>query len=227
MTLQELLFTNGDYEKKIAVIDKMTQDFLLSNINSTTISKLLGMCKTDRIGLPSPDTFWNSYVEAVHLSSKGNVLVEIYVQGSSTDTSMMEYWANFVRPYNYSSNDNHLGISVRYTPTQIAEVVRNTLKVCVWKLYSQAAKEKDIIASISNYTIINPVVNYFYDKYRLKYKYSTWAYGGKCREYDAYNNAEKVLKSYIKENYKELYGKSKEELIEIYKKVFQDAMDNY
>lgn len=226
--LEEILFQNGSYEDKIAAINNLNTSALLG-VGEGIIKRAMDKCGyDDRFYIPAPDSFWNAYVEAIHLLKGGRIGVEIYVQDDSTDTSMIEYWSEFVRNRNYVSSNNRLNVTARFSPEDIAEVVRRTLKRLVWKMYSAEANEKQILAKVQNYRLINPVCDYFYEKYRLRYQYDMWAFGrGGCDEYKAYKNAEKVLNAYIKENYKELADKGNEELIETYKKVFADAMAEY
>ena len=171
---------------------------------------------------------WNSVVEGVYKGSKGGIFVDVYVQDDSTDTNVCEYFNTFF------GNDSSIVVrsncgNARYDYEERANVMRSILiDYLYWDIIDREERErKQKVASLFNYTLVNPILNEFYEYYGLKYKYSTWAYGGKSREYDAYLYAKKALQKYTQDNADELLGKSDEELTKIYRKFFSNAMDEY
>lgn len=170
---------------------------------------------------------WNSQVEGVYVSN-GNIFVDIYFQGDSTDTNDCEYFDTFFTLRDNVRVTSYLG-SARYSLAQRADVMRSFLiDYLYWKVIDREKIERSKrIEKLSHWKVVNPVVNYFYDYYGLKYKYDTWAYGGKSVEYEAYNYANKELDAYIADNLDRLEKLSEEELENDYKEFFGKKMREY
>jgi hypothetical protein len=175
------------------------------------------------------ENHWNSFVDGVYKGSKGGIFVDVYVQDDSTDTNVGEYFNTFFsddrRDVEVRSNCG----KARYDYNERADVMRSILiDYLYWDIIDREERErKQKVATLFKNTLVNPILNEFYEYYGLKYKYSTWAYGGKSREYEAYLYAKKALEKYTQENADELLGKSDEELTKIYRKFFGQAMDEY
>ena len=229
--LNDILFGSGSYEDKRTFIENMGVDALMQ------VSKPLVTSIVEKAG----DKFgnlrimvefrkgnhWNSEVNDVCLVS-GKLFVDIYVQNTKTDTTMSEYFDKFFRRGEYFSQDNNLNAPVDYKESQKAEVMRSILLQCVYNLFSDENKKREEIAKLGHYSIINPVLNYFYDKYRLRYKdISKYASRDTIAEIKGYHHAERVLREYIENNYATLICKSVEDLQAVYREVFQKAMDKF
>lgn len=227
-TLENILFANGDFNEKKSYIESMTPSELM-NVNKSVIKSIVEKCGNDgrmwirqRVG-----NNWNSLVEAVDVID-GNVYLIIYVQNTKTDTSTSEKFDTFFRSGKYYSCDNYLKEAVGYSERAKAEVMRSILMECVCRLFSDEEKKKKLIVELGNYSIINPILNKFYDEFNLKYntisKYSSRQNVVKNK---GYHYGEKKIREYIEEHCFELEGKSKEELQAIYEKVFMEAYNEF
>lgn len=233
-SLESVLFTKGSVKDKVAYIEGMTTRELLK-VGSNIVRKIYDLCGGDRLYIRRSlrrGNKWNSEVEGIWVTeSSDKLLVLIYVQNSKTDTSMTEYFNKFFSFGEYYSSNNNLGANVRYSESQKGEVMRSILLEFVKRTYDEGEVEdkrrKDIVAKITHYSIVNPVLNNFYRYYKLEYvsSFSPSRYDGV--KLDAYHAAQKALSAYIYEHCDELSGLSKEELQKIYTKVFGKVMEDY
>lgn len=229
--LSDILSNNGSYDEKKSLIEDMLVDELM-RVHKSLVKSIVEKVG-DKYGKMSiraefrRGNDWDSEIEGVSVS-KGDVFVDVYIQTTKTDTTYCEYFDKFFRRGEYYSDDNRFHMGVDYKESQKAEVMRSILLQCVYNLFSDEKKKADQIAKLSHYTLINPVANYFYDKYRLSYKrISKYSSRDTIAEIKGYHHADKVLREYIEENYLELLNKSNEELQEIYKDIFQKSMDEF
>ena len=219
------------YEEKIAELNNKTTAELMkinSSIVKPMIEKFGGEYKRVYINREfRKGNRWNSEVEAI-LMYKDRVYIRLYVQNSSTDTTMDELFDRFFINGKYVSSDNNLDAKVVYNIEDKAEVARAILQQYAWFMWSDEHKKKELIEKIGHYTFLNPILDYFFKKYNLWYshidKYSSRSDVVKS---EGYTHAKKVLNDYIAEHCFELQDKSKEELTEIYKGVFQDAVNAF
>lgn len=170
---------------------------------------------------------WNSLVEGVYRSN-GKLFVDIYFQGDSTDWNDSEYFDTFFSSASNVRVASRIG-SATYSYSERADVMRSILiDYLYWKVIDRDKIERaEKIKKLKDYRIINPILNKFYEDYRLRYKTSLYMYGKKCVEYDAYKKGEKDLDEYITDNVDSLDGKTNEELTAIYTKVFNNAANEY
>lgn len=227
--LNDILFREGDYNKKKAYIDNMLVDELV-DIQHSLIKSIIEKCgdvqgimwirKDFRQG-----NHWNSEVEAVSLRN-GRVLVFIYVQDTDKDATYKESFDVFFRRGEYYSKKNILKKGVDYTEGQKAEVMRSILFQCIYVLHSDEKKKSDKIAELSHYTIINPIIDYFYNRL-LTHDISKYSPRNDVAQIMGYNHAKKALQEYIESNYISLSQKTTDELMEIYKVVFKKDMDEF
>lgn len=171
---------------------------------------------------------WNSLVEGVYRSKQGKLFVDIYFQGDSTDWNDSEYFDTFFSSASNVRVASRIG-SATYSYSERADVMRSILiDYLYWKVIDRDKIERaEKIKKLKDYRIINPILNKFYEDYRLRYKTSLYMYGKKCVEYDAYKKGEKDLDECIVNNVDSLDGKTNEELTAIYTKVFNNAANEY
>lgn len=170
--------------------------------------------------------FWNSRVEGVYRSN-GKLFVDIYFQGDSTDTNDCEYFNTFFDTSRENVRVTSHVCNSTYSLRERADAMRAILSEYLhWKIIDRDALDRAAaIRKLSGG--INPILNYYWDYYRLKYQYHAWSMGGKSVEYDAYKYAEKALDAYIAENYKELGKLTDEERSKHYNEWFGNAMRDY
>ena len=109
MNINELIFSRTQPQKKIDIINALSEDELLSTSEATikrivkdagrrmwkTRDKELRISHERRAG-----NAWNSLIEAVELI-KGRLYLEVYLQYENTDTSTSEEYDNFFRNGNF------------------------------------------------------------------------------------------------------------------------------
>ena len=109
MNINEFIFSRTQPQKKIDIINALTQDELLSTSEATikrivkdagrrmwkTRDKELRISHERRAG-----NAWNSLIEAVELI-KGRLYLEVYLQYENTDTSTSEEYDDFFRNGNF------------------------------------------------------------------------------------------------------------------------------
>ena len=171
---------------------------------------------------------WNSLVEGLYRNKEGKMFVDIYFQGDSTDCNDSEHFDTFFSSASNVRVASRIG-SATYSYGERADVMRSILiDYLYWKVIDREKIERaEKIEKLKDYRIINPILNKFYEDYRLRYKTSLYMYGKKCVEYDAYKKGEKDLDEYITDNVDSLDGKTNEELTSIYTKVFNDSTRKY
>ena len=223
MGLKEVLFTDGNFDEKKAYIDAMATNDLLS-VSKDIIKEIVDKCGSDgRLWINSKrrqGNNWNSLVEYVSCS----YIVGIYVQDLDTDTTMNEYFTTFFAKGEYVSSNNRLNERVRYTEKQKGEVMRSILLECIYQQYNDDVQIGKLVEKLSHYSIINPVYNYFFKDY-FRLSNLPFSYATSKPQYKTYCDGKKAVEEYIKEHAKELDGKGKEELQEIYKRVFKESFE--
>ena len=109
MNINELIFSRTQPQKKIDMINALSEDELLSTSEATikrivkdagrrmwkTRDKELRISHERRAG-----NAWNSLIEAVELI-KGRLYLEVYLQYENTDTSTSEEYDDFFRNGNF------------------------------------------------------------------------------------------------------------------------------
>lgn len=230
--IEEILFKRGKYETKKATIEQLSASDIRSIKKDVYFKIVEKGGKGNRFRVVNDfrkGNNWNSLIEGLYISKPNGILfVEIYLQGASTDTSISEYFDTFFRSGSYSSSYNYLNLNIRYDEGEKVEVLRSFLLSYVYYTYSTEHKKTMIVANLKDYKIINPILNKYYDKYRLRYK-NTGRYSGatEVSEVEGYHNAKYVLDEYIEENYKNLKKKTNEDLSIIYDEVFGNAMREF
>lgn len=221
------LFGKGSYEQKKEIIDGMSVNELM-NVSPETIKRVIdeagkdGELNISRKFRKGND--WNSEIESVYVVND-KLYIGVYIQSSSTDTTQGEEFNKFFRAGEYYSSKNRFDMGVSYKESQKAEVMRSFLHQCAYNLFSDEAYKESIIGKLLGYQIVNPVLDHFYNLYRLRYKnISKYASRNTIAEITAYHNAEKELRTYIRDNYKDLKSYNDESLIKIYKDVFSKSM---
>lgn len=226
INVNEFIFGRTKAEKKLAVLDSLS-DADIRKATSATILRIYNECHGDR------DRFyissdrragnnWDSTIEFIY-EWKGNAMICLYVQNSSTDSSECEYYNTFNSGNRYNGYCDHLNKRFTYDANDIANVIRCILKEYVYYTYIEKAERerKERIAKVLNWKIYNPVCNQFYDEWRCKYESGGW--NSRTPNKDRYHRAEKAVKAYVEEHIDELDGKSVEELQNIYRNIFRNT----
>lgn len=159
---------------------------------------------------------WNSLVDGIRLY-QGRIIVDVYVQNSSTDTNTPEYYTDLLVGTGKGWVESRLGYTSYYANDK-ANVVRSILSEYVYYKYLEV-DEREVarkVAELMHYSIWNPIANHYYELWRTKYIPSHESSPVR----DRYNRCSDALKEYIREHVDELYGKPKEELTEIYHQVW-------
>ena len=223
MEVQEILFGSLEPREKLEQIKQIPANDLLSygmiDIMKRIIEECGGEKKEFRIkNERRAGNNWNSTVKGIRLYN-GWVMVDVYVQNSSTDTNTSEYYSDLLTGTEKGWVDSRLGYCSYYWKDK-ARVVRSILSEYVYYKYLEVDEREraNRVAELSHYSIINPIHNHYYNEWRLKY---IPTYRSDPRR-ERYHRCEKVLCEYIKEHADELYGKPNEELTEIYHKVWQE-----
>lgn len=229
-TLNDILFEKGDYQAKAEYINSLTCDELMAIPESTIIKIIEQVGENSTLTIRSrfrKGNNSNSEVENAYIH-KGGVFLTLTVLGDSTDTSMSEYFAMFFRKGEFVSNANRLYLFIDYKESDKAEVMRSILLEGVYRLDNDEDKAQEQIAKLTDYRLLNPIFDYFYDKHKLKLKdISKHSSRNEVATIKAYHRAECVLRDYIKEHYKSLAERERTTLEGIYKEVFAQAMQDY
>lgn len=158
-TLNDILFKAGNYDEKKSYIDNMLVDYLMQ-VPKSVVRTIVEKAGNEYGKLNIRSDFrkgneWNSEIEGVSIS-KDDVFLFVYIQTDKTDTTEGEHFDKFFRRGEYCSDDNRFGITIDYTESQKAEVMRSILLQCIYVLFSNEHKVAEQIAKLKNYTIINP-----------------------------------------------------------------------
>lgn len=228
--LENILFADGDFNEKKSYIENMVVDELMK-VNKSVVKSIIDRCGNDnRFWINNKrrqGNHWNSLVEFLDISN-GNVFVGIYVQNTKTDTTMMDSFDRFFRMGEYYSRDNHLNEGVDYKEGDKAEVMRSILLECIYQQFNDEVQRQKLIAKLGHYSIVNPVLNYFYKEWDLWHREISKYSSRDCVvKNKAYHYGKKKINEYINDHVEELVGKSNEELQAIYKKVFVNAYNEF
>ena len=157
MNINELIFSRTQPQKKIDIINALSEDELLSTSEATikrivkdagrrmwkTRDKELRISHERRAG-----NAWNSLIEAVELI-KGRLYLEVYLQYENTDTSTSEEYDDFFRNGNFRGevrrSDRHGNgrtYYFLYNPSDKASVMKSILLEYVFTKYAAKLTQK-------------------------------------------------------------------------------------
>jgi len=230
-TLHDILFTQGDYTQKKAQIDAMGVNEL-AYVGEGIVKEIINRLspEAERVwidGQFNPESYWKSFVEGFYIS-EGSLYVMLYIQNTKTDTTQIERFSTFFGGGKFVSSNNRLHETIRYGIEEKAEGMRSLLLTCIYSLYNEEAQRKKLIVKLSHHTIINPVFDHFFEKFDLWHKTLSKYSSRDCVvKNEGYQHGKKAVEEYIGEHCLELEGKTREELIEIYKGVFKAAFDEF
>jgi hypothetical protein len=227
--INEFLFGRTNAEKKLQVLDSLS-GLELRKATNDTILRIYKECRgKDSDGKPRDKFYikndrrvgndWNSTIEYISMY-KGKAYIEFYVQNTKTDWGESVDYNDFIRSSEYRGYCEHLREYFRYNADDVANIIRCILKEFVYYKYIEKAERerRERFQSVGGYKVVNPVYNYFYEKWdcwhRMEYN------EGLRKAYYAGKNA---VEEYAKSHVDELFGKSVEELQAIYKEVFRKA----
>ena len=232
INVNEFIFGRTKAEKKLKVLDNLSGSELRKATNETML-RIYKECRgNDSDGKPN-DRFrincdrragnnWNSTIEFLY-EYNGKPYLCLYVQNSSTDSSECVSYREFNSSAKYIGYCEHLTMFFTYNSEDIANVIRCILKEFVYYKYIERAERerREKVAALLHYRIYNPVANQFYGEWRCKYD---GGYpGAPHSRIDRYHRAENAVKDYVQEHADELFGKSTEELQDIYRKIFRET----
>lgn len=169
----------------------------------------------------------NSEVEAIYMLNN-KVYLQMHVKNPYSDAIFNELFDRFFVKGKYISNNNIIDAKVIYTIDEKAEVLKSILKQFAWFNYSIQSKKNEIIKKISNYSIVNPVFDYFYQKHNIGgLKIDRYSTKDDVATHEGYQLAKKKLFEFINEKWFDLKDKNKEELGNIYKSQFANNMIDF
>lgn len=229
MATINLFDKNIQPQEKLDFINKLSAQDLRTRVGSNIILRIIKetigdrdrhYIKSDRCA----GNDWNSNIDFIY-EHNGKPYLCLYVQNSSTDSSTCVSFEDFNRREYYNGYCENINTNFRYSPTEIANVIKCILIDYVYysQIEANERKQQEVVDKLLHYSIVNPVCNYFYDKLGPRHICLGWQ-KDKRKAYDEGNNA---VKEYAMKHVSELIGKSKEELISIYKQVFRDEAKKY
>ena len=157
MNINEFIFSRTQPQKKIDIINALSEDELLSTSEATvkrivkdagrrmwkTRDKELRISHERRAG-----NAWNSLIEAVELI-KGRLYLEVYLQYENTDTSTSEEYDDFFRNGNFRGEvrrsdryGNGRTYYFLYNPSDKASVMKSILLEYVFTKYAAKLTQK-------------------------------------------------------------------------------------
>lgn len=222
--INKFLFGRTKAEKKLEVINNLSVRDLF-NVTDATILRIYKECHGDRDRFylnserrAKAGNNWNSNIEFIY-EYNGRPYVCLYIQNSSTDSSITKSFAEFKRGGTWYG---HIAGSYSYHTDDVARVIRGIIAEYVyWKYIEKTERErKERIAKVLDWKIYNPVCNQFYSEWRCKYESGGWR---DTPNTDRYHRAEKAVKEYVEQHIDELVGKSVEELQAIYRRIFRET----
>lgn len=231
--INKMVFSNTPAENKLHFIKTLSKEEIRKATNDTILRIFKECCNgRDKFYIKSErragnnlggSNIWNSCIEFIY-EYKGKAYINFYVQNTKTDWSESETFDRFKSSSEYNGWCDYLGTRFRYDSDDVTNVIRCILAEYVY--YTEVEKsqreEQERLNTITHYSIVNPVCNYFYERLRLdKLPFS---YGTTKPEYKQYCRGKKAIEEYAKANLATLYGKSKEELKAIYMREFEKAM---
>lgn len=166
---------------------------------------------------------WNAELKGIYYNeNRDKLYVEIYVQGSSTDTETSVSYEDFIRGGELSGTTENHGFRYRFTESQREEFLKK-LSDHIDRLNAipqDVLERNKRINLVKSYKFINPAVDKLYDLLRLRY--SDYMYKPDPK-YDAYKEAEKALYAYIEENTDKIIQMDDNAIHELYWAVLYDA----
>ena len=167
---------------------------------------------------------WNACVEGFSIGHvSGSVLVDIYVQGDSTDEDFVIPYTRFTNPKGFFVKSPLHSFNARFDPDETASAIRHLLKEFVRRSWTDKAKidrQKLVQQLQDNHQVKNSVTNEYYRRYHMSCDLSRYSSKTDVAAYLAYFEAQEKLRAYIDEHAEELIGKTDEELKTIYSQVF-------
>jgi len=152
--INQFLFTRTAPQKKLAVINNLSQYELL-NVTTATITRIIKEAGYGKKGSPNKTlrltvtvgNDWNSDVESIYVW-KGKLYIDFYLQYSNTDTSTEDTWSNFIYrgdyrgSYKYTDRyDNPQTAYFTYDEEDKARVIKAILKSYIKTKYASKLKD--------------------------------------------------------------------------------------
>jgi hypothetical protein len=229
INVNEFIFGRTRAQKKLEVLDAMS-DIDIRKVTDATLLRIYKECRgKDCDGKPN-DRFWiksdrrvgndwNSTIEFIY-EYKGKACLCLYIQNSSTDSSITKSLDEFKRGGSWCGS---IRGTYTYSMEDVSRTLRCILKEFVYYKYIERAERehKEKIAALLHWKIANPVYNKFYDEWRCKYEMGGWNI--RTPNTDRYHRAKKAVEGYATEHVDELTGKSAEELQKIYSDIFRNT----
>jgi hypothetical protein len=228
--INKMVFSDTPAENKLHYIKTLSKEEIRKATNDT-ILRIYNECRGDRDRFYIDGSrragnnlggrnIWNSTIEFIY-EYNGKAYIMFYVQNSKTDTSESVLYNRFNAGAEFNGWCEYLNTRFKYDGTDIANVIRCILAEYVYytEVEKAAREEQERLNSILHHSIVNPVYDYFYDSYRLGNL--PFSYASSTPAYKRYCEGKRAVAEYAKNNLNTLYGKSKEELQTIYRKVFE------
>ncbi len=158
--INDVIFSRTQPLKKIAIINSLTNDELLT-IKKATIARIVKDAGRNRYKSRDKELFisydrragnnWNSTVERISLVKKA-LFVDIYIQYENTDTCTVETYEEFFQMRTYHGSiersdwrGNPRTYYFEYSIDEKAEVIRSILLEYVYTKYAEKLKKEGVV----------------------------------------------------------------------------------
>jgi len=152
---------------------------------------------------------WNSTIDGIY-KYKDTVYLDVYIQSTKTDWNDSVALSTFLSKG--SSSIHSRSYTCTYNETDKINVLKSILKQYKYTTSDEGKEAKNkqqILDKLKNHSICNPVLDSHY----------RWHMSDK--ELKEYHAGQKRMYKYIENNYKDLNGKTEEELKKLYNQAFE------
>ena len=166
---------------------------------------------------------WNAEITGIYYNeSRDKIYVEIYVQGSSTDTETSVSYEDFIRGGELRGTTENYGFRYQFSESEREEFLKKLSdQIDALNAIPEDVLERNKkIARVKGHVFTNPAVDRLYKKLNLWY--SNYMYEPDPK-YDAYCAAKKALCKYIDEHIDEIIVMADDDIHTLYWDVIWDA----
>lgn len=170
---------------------------------------------------------WNAWVTGVYYNERCGLFVSVYVQGDSTDDDDSVRFDEFLKGGRYSGTTNCHGFRFSFDESEKKQAIK---AICdhVADLNGGLGNKQKTLERLTHYSLINPILNKWYDTYNLKWHYHSEKGSRTYAAYKAYCVASEALQEFIKDNVEMLADKTNDQLSSIYNQCFHKVfLDNF
>lgn len=170
---------------------------------------------------------WNADLKGLYWSEKSNKLyVIIYVQGIKTDEDTEVNAREFFQKGRYSGTTDYHNFRFSFDEDEKKKFAEVIVKHII-DLENGLGDKQKTIERLTNWKLTNPVVNYFYDKYRMKYIRDWHKSNDEITTEQSYYHAKSELDKKIKENWEKFAKMTDDDLHKEYMSIFEKAYNDF